>query len=130
MRKIAKGFFLAGIIVLTVMGTTKCKKDALEDSWNGEVTIIMINQSDQDTHIFTADEFFDASNKIPPGKRREVKIQLQRTANSTDSQNEYEEKQLTIFAGRNGTVIITKTFVLNFNNRKIYVRFDNDDLFT
>lgn len=114
------GFLLLGIMLLVSSG---CKKED-NSFWNGMVEFTLVNNTNEATHLFTADESFDSSNKVDAWQNRKVTVQLK----ATDKPGEYEERILTIFAGRNGNIIITRTYTLNKDNREIMVKFENNDL--
>lgn len=66
------------------------------------ITVKMTNKSSLDIHLFISEkESFDPSNKVLPNGSREWKY-------SWEAQNSNDKFNITIIAGRNGTVLDTK----------------------
>jgi len=94
-----KGIFLSSIL-LSFFLLSGC------DSTKSQILLTMKNNSNEEIHLWTDSESIDPSNKLAPGASRSK----DRPYFEDDAGLMVEWIEITVFAGRNGATITSKTF--------------------
>lgn len=96
---------LKGIFLLSVTLTFSLLSGCL-GSVQSEVKVIMTNNSNLDTHLWTTGEKIDPANKLAPGESRSKVISYYQE----DGAAFVKFVNVTVYAGRNGVTLTSKTF--------------------
>lgn len=98
-----RGFFLLSIF-LSIFLLYGCDKTV-----KYSVNVTMKNNSSEETHLWTFKESMDPANKLAPGASRSDKITIEI---NEDFDNEDVSENVTVYAGRNGATLTSKTFIV------------------
>jgi hypothetical protein len=116
-------FFIASVLFL---GTTGCVDpiglSSGEEMWNPYVEVTLTNWDNEDLHMWISGESIGPHNKLKPDESRKSSYLLLNVPEKGEKDSAFED--ITVYAGRNGNVIASKSYSVNNNSIILRVKYD------